>query len=78
MLPQTTKQIAVGIELSDMLEWTFVRGESLEERIVNVAREKARQKWTEIDFDNGVTVSVYNITAECDEIEVVFNVEEIK
>lgn len=65
-------QVAVGISFRDMLEWTFTRGESLQEHIEKVAIQKLEASGR-IDR-NYQDLSKPQIIVEDDDIEVVYTV----
>jgi len=69
-----TEQIAVGLSFSSMLEWTFIRGQSLQDRIEEEAKKKLKKEMG-IDYENEYTIGLYGISTEGDDIEVVFNLE---
>ena len=67
-------QVAVGLSFEDMLDWTFIRGESLQEKICKVARQKLQDNHPRTDYQN-LEVTLVSIGAEDGDIEVVFSIE---
>ena len=72
-MPMTLKSIELDFE--DVLEYTFMRGESLGDKLKKVAFDKLQDLHPEVDYQN-MTVGVHEIFCEdCATIEVVFRIE---
>lgn len=69
-------QAAVGLGFTDILEITLRREECVRERISKMAFEKLQNKYPNIDYRHDYNVTIHSISADCGEVEVVFNIEE--